>query len=163
MRAIYPGSFDPPTLGHLNLIERAAAFSQELVVAVVQNPAKKNLFTPEQRCELLRELVAQNGLRNVEVTSFSGLLVNFVQAQGARVVIRGLRDAADTSGELQMARLNASMTDCETLFLAADSRWTHVSSSFVREIARLGGPVDHMVPPLVAQQLHVRLSSGEPS
>lgn len=158
-RAIYPGSFDPVTLGHLDLIERAARLCEELVVAVVDNPNKKSLFTPDERMEMLRENLAH--ISTVRVDKFSGLLVDFVARQKARLVFRGLRDSADTPTEFQMARLNREMLpSCETAFLLAEGRYVHVSSSFVREIARLGGPFEQLVSPAVAHRVKEKLSSG---
>lgn len=160
MRACYPGSFDPVTLGHLDIIERAAPLCTHLVVAVIHNPSKKTLFTLTERQEILSEQLAH--LSNVSVDHFSGLLVDYVVRKDVRAVVRGLRDSSDAPIELQMARLNREMQpSCETLFMAAAGKYSHVSSSFVREIARLGGPIEQLVPPKVAARLTQKLSSKE--
>jgi pantetheine-phosphate adenylyltransferase len=160
MRACYPGSFDPVTLGHLDLIERAAAFCSELVVAVIHNPSKKTMFSLEERQQILTQSLAH--LSNVSVDYFSGLLVDFLKQRSANLVVRGLRDSSDAPIEFQMARLNRQMyPECDTLWLASDGRYAHVSSSFVREIARLGGPVQHLVTPAVAERLAQKLTPKE--
>ena len=157
-RAIYPGSFDPVTLGHLDLIERAARLCRELIVAVIDNPSKQTMFSLAERQQLLSRCLVH--LPNVRLETFRGLLVEFVRAQQAQAVVRGLRDAGDVSLELQMARLNRGMEPaCETLFLAADSRFVHVSSSFVREIARLGGPIEALVHPQVAESVYAKVKA----
>lgn len=156
LRACYPGSFDPLTLGHLDLIERGCAFCNELIVAVIDNPNKKTLFSLAERQQMLSESLQH--LPQVRIASFSGLLVEFLRQQKATLVVRGLRDSADASGEIQMARLNRQMGDCDTVWLAAEGRHAHISSSFVREIARLGGPIDHLVTPLVAQRMEGKLA-----
>lgn len=158
IRAVYPGSFDPVTVGHLDLIERASQLCTELIVAVIDNPNKKTLFSLVERKELLTTCLGD--LTNVSIDAFSGLLVDYLQAREARLVFRGLRDSADTPMEMQMARLNRQMAPgCDTAFLSADGRFAHVSSSFVREIARLGGPVEHLVHPAVASRLKNKLST----
>jgi pantetheine-phosphate adenylyltransferase len=162
LRACYPGSFDPVTLGHLDLIERAAGFCSELIVAVIHNPSKKTLFSLEERQLLLTQSLAH--LSNVQVDHFSGLLVDFLRQRAAKIVVRGLRDSSDAPIELQMARLNRQMDpNCDTLWLASEGRLAHISSSFVREIARLGGPLQHLVTPAVAQRLAQKLSPTEAS
>lgn len=160
MRACYPGSFDPVTLGHLDIIERAAPLCTHLTVAVIHNPSKQTLFTLAEREEILRQQLAH--LPNLSVTHFSGLLVDFVKQNDIRAVVRGLRDSSDAPIELQMARLNREMQpDCETLFLAAAGKYSHVSSSFVREIARLEGSIDQLVTPEVARRLRQKLTPKE--
>jgi pantetheine-phosphate adenylyltransferase len=158
IRAVYPGSFDPVTVGHLDLIERASGLCTELIVAVIDNPNKKTLFSLSERKELLATCLGH--LPNVSIDAFSGLLVDYLQSRQARLVFRGLRDSADTPTEMQMARLNRQMwPGCDTAFLSADGRFAHVSSSFVREIARLGGPIEHLVHPAVGSRLQSKLSS----
>ena len=160
MRACYPGSFDPITLGHLDIIERAARLCAHLTVAVVHNPSKKTLFSLGERQEILRDQLSH--LSNVSVDYFSGLLVDYVAQKGHQAVVRGLRDSSDAPIELQMARLNREMQpECETLMLAAAGHLSHVSSSFVREIARLGGPINQLVTPFVAAQVKQKLTSKE--
>lgn len=162
MRAVYPGSFDPVTLGHLDLIERGSRLCSHLIVGVIDNPRKKTLFSLEERCQLLQQQVAH--LSRVSVEYFSGLLVDFLRQQGATAVLRGLRDSSDCSGEIQMARLNRDMyPDCDTLWLAASGRHAHISSSFVREIAHLGGPLHSLVHPDVEAALKSRLKRSETS
>jgi len=162
MRACYPGSFDPITLGHLDIIERAAGFCAQLTVAVIHNPGKKTLFTLAERQEILAHQLSH--LNNVRVDHFSGLLVDYLAQNDLQAVVRGLRDSSDAPVELQMARLNREMRPgCETLFLASAGKYSHVSSSFVREIARLGGPIDGLVTPYVVEQLRQKLTSKEAS
>ncbi|MFN8613844.1 MAG: pantetheine-phosphate adenylyltransferase [Vulcanimicrobiota bacterium] len=160
MRACYPGSFDPITLGHLDIIERAARLCTHLTVAVVHNPSKKTMFSlPERQSMLANELAH---LRNVSVDHFSGLLVDYLQQKDHQAVVRGLRDSSDAPIELQMARLNRAMQPgCETLMLASAGELSHVSSSFVREIARLGGPINQFVTNFVAAQVKQKLASKE--
>lgn len=157
-RACYPGSFDPVTLGHLDLIERAASFCQELVVAVIHNPNKNTMFSLEERKAMLSRSLLH--LHNVRVDYFSGLLVDYLRQHRIPLVVRGLRDSSDTAIELQMARLNRQMhPDCDTLWLASKVDYAHVSSSFVREIARLGGPIEHMVSSAVAEEVRQKIAS----
>ena len=152
MKALYPGSFDPLTLGHLDLIERAAQLFDGLVVAVLQNPSKNPCFTVEQRLEQIRAATAH--LPQVAVASFDGLTVEFAQSCGAGVILRGLRALSDFEFELQIAHTNKSLAPrLETLFMATATAHSFLSSSVVKEVARFGGPVAHMVPPGVAQDL----------
>ena len=162
IRACYPGSFDPVTLGHLDLIERAAGFCSELIVAVIHNPGKKTLFSLEERQQMLIHSLSHLG--NVSVDFFSGLLVDFLKQRSAQLVVRGLRDSADAPLELQMARLNREMhPGCDTVWLTAEGRYAHISSTFVREIARLGGPIQSFVTPTVAEKLRQKLAPKEVS
>jgi pantetheine-phosphate adenylyltransferase len=143
--AIYPGSFDPMTLGHLDIVERSSKIFDKLIVAVMVNPHKNPLFNEEERKDLIREAVKH--LPNVEVDSFPGLLVNYAQRQGATVIIKGLRFVSDFESELQMAALNRQMNDqAETLFMPTSQKHSYLSSSIVKEIARHGGPVADLVP-----------------
>jgi pantetheine-phosphate adenylyltransferase len=152
MRALYPGSFDPLTLGHLDLIERAARLFDGLVVAVLQNPSKHPAFSLEQRLEQIRTATAH--LRGVEVASFDGLTVDFASRSRAQVILRGLRALSDFEFELQIAHTNKSLApQVETLFLATAVHHSFLSSSVVKEVARFGGDVRHMVPPGVAEDL----------
>ena len=155
-KACYPGSFDPFTRGHLEIIERASRLCSHLTVAVIDNPAKHHLFPLEERKQMLQDAVLH--LPGVHIDHFQGLLVDYLKAQSIEVVIRGLRDSSDAPVELQMARLNRQMSGCETLWLAAEGAYLHISSSFVREIARLGGPYQALVTPGVAQQLEAKLA-----
>ena len=152
MRALYPGSFDPLTLGHLDLIERASRLFDGVVVAVLQNPSKTPSFRLEQRLEQIR--VATAHLQGVEVGSFDGLTVTYAERQGTQVILRGLRALSDFEFELQIAHTNKSLApQVETLFLATAVHHSFLSSSVVKEVARFGGDVRHMVPPGVAKDL----------
>ncbi len=150
---IYPGSFDPVTLGHLDVMARAVAALGRLCVAVVANPSKAPLLAADERVALIRTEVARIGLEDVEVVAFDGLLVDLCARRGATVVVKGLRGPADLDGELPMAQMNRAMAGVETLLLATAPEHSHLSSSLVREVARLGGPVDHAVGPAVAAAL----------
>jgi pantetheine-phosphate adenylyltransferase len=150
--ALYPGSFDPITNGHLDVIERAARLFDHVLVAVADNNSKNALFSTEDRVSLIRQSVTS--LPNVQVTSFKGLLVDFAAASGARVVVRGLRAVTDFEYEFQMALMNKTLRpDLETIFLASREVFTYVSSRVIKEVARLGGDVTRMVPAPVAAAL----------
>jgi pantetheine-phosphate adenylyltransferase len=152
MRALYPGSFDPLTLGHLDLIERGCRLFDGLVVAVLRNPAKQPAFSLARRVEQIRLATAH--LPGVEVESFEGLTVAFARSCGATVILRGLRALSDFEFELQIAHTNKSLApDLETLFLATAVPHSFLSSSVVKEVARFGGEVGHLVPPVVAADL----------
>lgn len=153
--ALIPGSFDPPTNGHLDVVRRAAAFCDRLVVAVVANPSKDPLFTVPERVEMLEAEVAD--LPGVEVGSFTGLLVDFAIAEGLGVIVKGLRGGKDFDYELQMAQMNMTLAGIETIFLPTSPRWGYVSSSLVREVARLGGDTTILVPPEVHARLEEKL------
>jgi len=158
--AVYPGSFDPTTFGHLDIIARASRFVDRLFVAVLNNSAKNPLFTVEERMAHLQELTAE--LPNVEVDSFSGLLVDYAHSREARIIIRGLRAVTDFEYEFQMALTNRSMAqDIETLFISTNTQHLYLSSSIVREVARFGGNIDEMVPPLIKARLQAKMQSGQ--
>ena len=153
MIAIYPGSFDPITLGHLDIIRRGARLFDNVVVAVLCNLNKMPLFPVKQRLEQIR-LSTQN-LPNVEADTFDGLIVNYAQMRQAQVLLRGLRAISDFEVELQMAHTNKTLsTQIETIFLATSNEYSFLSSSVVKEIARFGGFVDHLVPEHVAQDIY---------
>lgn len=144
-KAIYPGSFDPPTYGHLDVIERAARTFDELVVAVVVNPQKREpMFTLEEREAMIRESVAH--LPNVRVEHFRGLLADYVKQQHADVIIKGLRVVSDFESEMSTALMNRSLSDVDTMFLMSDQKYSFVSSSIVKEVFFLGGDVKALVP-----------------
>lgn len=152
MRALYPGSFDPVTFGHLDLIQRASGLFDEVIVAVLRNPNKQPTFPLEQRLDQLSQATAH--LPQVRVTSFEGLTVNFALQEQARVILRGLRALSDFEFELQLAHTNASLSSAvDTLFMATAVNHSFLSSSVVKEVARFGGDVQHMVPASVASDL----------
>lgn len=155
--ALCPGSFDPPTNGHIDVIERAARLFDGVVVAVIANPAKAPLFSLEERTEMLAE--ALRDVPGVEIASFDGLLVDFARSRNLGIVIKGLRAVSDFEYELQMAQMNATLTPgLETLFLTAEPAWAFLSSSLVKEVARFGGAVEGLVPPAVAEALARRFA-----
>lgn len=151
-KAIYPGTFDPVTNGHIDLIERASRIFDQLVIAVSDNITKQTLFSLNQRLELVS--IAASRYNNVSVISFEGLLVDCARKQNATVIIRGLRAVSDFEYEFQMAGMNQQLSpQLDTLFLAASTQYTFISSSVIREIARLGGPVSDFVPDYVEREL----------
>lgn len=153
MIAIYPGSFDPITRGHLDVIERGCRLFSQVIVVVFQNPGKTPLFTVQQRMDQIRR--STQHLPNLEVDSFSGLTVTYARMRQAHVLLRGLRVVSDFEMELQMAHTNKTLDhDIETIFLATSTEYSFLSSSVVKEIARFGGPVDHLVPQAVALDIH---------
>ena len=153
--SIYPGSFDPLTNGHLDLIERGARLFSRLIVAILRNDNKASLFSVEEREEMLRESVKH--LPNVAVESFDGLLVNFAAEQGARVILRGIRAVSDYEYELQMALMNRKLhQEIETVFMLPGVAYSYVSSRMVKEVYRLGGNVSDLVPPLVEERLRAK-------
>ncbi|MDH6058554.1 pantetheine-phosphate adenylyltransferase [Umezakia ovalisporum] len=153
MIAIYPGSFDPITLGHLDIIERGSRLFEQVIVAVLRNPQKIPLFTVQERLDQIR-LTTQH-LSNVEVDGFDGLTVNYAQKRHAQVLLRGLRAISDFEVELQMAHTNKTIsTQIETVFLATSNEYSFLSSSVVKEIARFGGSIDHLVPQQIAQDIY---------
>ena len=155
-KAVYPGSFDPLTNGHLEVAGRASRLVDELFVTVVVNPKKQGLFTLDERCELLRECLAP--FPGVRVETFSGLLVDYVRSRQAGWIVKGLRSSGDFEAEWQMARLNRQLApEVDTLLLPAQEGSAYVSSTFVREIAALGGDVSAMVPAPVLLALRRKL------
>ncbi len=150
--AIYPGTFDPVTNGHLDILERALKLFDRVVITIARNSAKNPLFTEDERLELLR--AATRRYRAVEVDSFQGLLVDYVRKRQATAIVRGLRAMTDFEFELQMALMNRKLDEhVETVFLMPNERYTYLSSNIVREIARLGGDVRNFVPPVVRKAL----------
>ena len=144
-RAVYPGSFDPPTNGHLDVIDRAARCFGEVIVAVVVNPQKRSpMFSLEEREAMLRSSVA--AIANVRVEHFRGLLADYVKAERADVIVKGLRVVSDFESEMSAAMMNRSLSDVDTLFLMSDQRYSFVSSSLVKEVFFLGGDVEALVP-----------------
>lgn len=154
MIAIYPGSFDPITLGHLDIIERGAKLFEKVIVAVLSNTSKQPLFSVEQRIQQIS--VCTEHLSNVEIDSFFGLTVDYAQISQAGVLLRGLRVLSDFEKELQMAHTNKTLCeDIETVFLATAKEYSFLSSSVVKEIAQFGGSIDHLVPENVARDLYL--------
>jgi len=153
--AIYPGTFDPVTRGHEDLIRRSLRFADQVVVAVAENPGKAPLFSLDERIGFLRTVT--EGMGAVEIRAFSGLLAAFAQEIGADIVVRGLRAVSDFEYEFQMALMNRQLnTDLETIFLVPALDLTYLSSSLVREVARFGGPVDGFVHPAVSRALQAK-------
>ncbi len=156
--AVYPGSFDPITFGHLDIINRGLRIFDSVVIAVAKNSTKNALFTIEERIDLIREVLKGND--RAKVDTFDGLLVDYVRAQQATVIIRGLRAVSDFEYEFQIAQMNRSITqDVETLFMMTSVPYSYLSSSIVKEVSSLHGPVDGLVPPLVKQALINKFSS----
>lgn len=153
--AVYPGSFDPITYGHLDLIQRGSKIAGRLVVAVLQNEEKQALFSPEERMDMLREVVHE--FPNVEVDSFEGLLVDYAKRRDAQVLIRGIRAISDYEYELQMALMNRRLApDIETLFMMSGEAYSFISSRLVKEVIGLGGNISGLVPPSVEVRLRDR-------
>lgn len=155
--ALVPGSFDPPTKGHLDVIDRCTAIFDRVVVGVVRNPDKSSLFSPEERVRLITESVADDA--RLEVASFSGLLVDFARDAEADVIVKGLRAVTDFEYEIQMAQMNRTLSGIVTLFVATKPEYGYLSSSLVKQVASLGGNVDALVPAPVAVALKERLGS----
>lgn len=157
-KALYAGSFDPLTNGHLNIIERAAGIYDSLTVAIVVNPQKTCFFTVEERVEIAREVTKD--IPNIHIDRFSGLLADYVNDIGFDAVFRGLRATTDFENELQMAQMNARLFkgDTETIFLMTDPKYSFISSSLIKEVASLGGDVEGLVHPYVAERIRDKLN-----
>lgn len=158
-RAVCPGSFDPPTLGHVDIFRRASVLFDELVVATGTNMSKSRLFDPEERMEMLREACAD--LPNVTVQGFTGLIVDFCREIDAEAIVKGLRGGNDYEYELPMAQMNAHLTGVETVFIPTTASLGYVSSSLVKEVSSLGGDVSALVPPAVHSRLMARLAEKQ--
>ncbi len=158
MIAVCPGSFDPVTNGHVDIIARAARIFDEVIVAVAQNSAKEPLFTVDERTQLLKESLSH--LENVRVDSFNGLLITYVKSQGATVIVRGLRAVSDFEYEFQMASMNRKLDgDVETVFVMTSNEYAYLSSSLIREVARLNGCIRDLVPKNVEKALRYKLKN----
>lgn len=155
--AVYPGSFDPVTNGHVDLVLRGTGIFQKVIVAVLRNTQKQSLFSVEERVSLLKESLG--GIERVEVDAFDGLLVEYARSKGARHILRGIRAVSDFEYEFQMALMNRRLApDVETVFLMPREEYTYLSSRLVREVALLGGPLEGLVPPPVLAMLRERFS-----
>ncbi len=155
LTALCPGTFDPVTNGHLDIVERASRLFDVVVVAVVENPAKEPLFAPEERVTMLKEAIGHLG--NVDVESFSGLLVDYAARRDAKIIVKGLRAVSDFDYELQMAQMNHHLAGVETCFVPTSPKWSYLSSSLVKEIAGYGADVRGLVPENVLDRLREKL------
>ena len=155
-RAVCPGSFDPVTNGHLDIVRRASTLFDEVVVAVGVNASKNRLFSPEERIAMVTEACRE--FDNVQVDSFSGLLTRFCEERDIHAIVKGLRAVSDFDYELQMAQMNASLANVETLFVPTSPEYSFLASSLVKEVATFGGDVSTLVPPLVLERLTARLA-----
>ena len=152
-KAIYPGSFDPVTFGHFDMIKRSAAIMDELIVGVLNNSAKNSLFSVDERVSMLKELTKD--IPNVTVDSFDGLLVDYMKKSGATIIVRGLRAVTDFEYELQIAQTNhVEYPEAETIFLTTNLKYSYLSSSIVREFAAYGGDISHFVPPQFIDRIY---------
>lgn len=159
VRALYPGTFDPPTNGHLDLIQRGSKLFEHVVVAILNNPVKNPLFTVEERVQMLKE--STRSLGNVSVEMFDGLMVEFARAQKATAVLRGIRAISDYEYEFQMALMNRRLApDIETVFLQPAGRYSFVSSRMVKEVFSFGGDISGLVPPNVLKRLKGRINGN---
>jgi pantetheine-phosphate adenylyltransferase len=156
LTALCPGTYDPVTHGHLDIVRRVAGRFDRVVMAVIENPAKEPLFPVAERVEMLRETVAD--LDNVEVDSFTGLLVDYARSKGAGVIVKGLRAVSDFDYELQMAQMNRHLAEIETVFVPTSAKWSYLSSSLVKEVARYGGDVSSLVPEHVLGRLKEKMA-----
>ncbi len=153
---VYPGTFDPPTLGHLDIIGRGLTIFDELIVAVTDNPGKVSLLAADERLALLTEMT--RGMAGLTIDSFEGLTVDYVAARGAGAILRGIRTSTDLDYESHLALTNRAISGIETIFVLAGPQYGFISSHLVREVARLGGDVSGMVPPCVAEALKKKLT-----
>jgi pantetheine-phosphate adenylyltransferase len=159
VKAIYPGTFDPPTNGHIDLIQRGSKLFEHLTVAILKNPVKNPLFTVEERVEMLRE--ATSSLENVSVATFDGLMVDFARQLGAKAALRGIRAISDYEHEFQMALMNRRLApEIETVFLQPAGRYSFISSRMLKEVFSFGGDVTGLVPPNVLKRLRARMANS---
>jgi pantetheine-phosphate adenylyltransferase len=164
MHVVYPCIFDPLHNGHFDVIQRASRHFARVTVAVLENPSKRGLwlFSPQERVEIIRQAAAAARLANVEVDTFNGLLVDYMKRIGSRIIVKGLRAVSDYESELQMAHLNRQYGNHpETFFIMAATRWSFVSSTMIKEIARYGGDISKLVPPATVEALRAKLNSVE--
>lgn len=159
-KAIYPGSFDPLTLGHLDIIERSVRLFDRVIIAIITNPAKQPLFSVDERKSMLHDAVGKR-FKTVEIDVFHGLLVDFARRRGAGVIVRGVRAVTDYEYELQMALMNRRMAPTvETVFMMAAEQYSYVSSRLVKEVASMGGSVSGLVPPAIERKLRKKLQQA---
>jgi pantetheine-phosphate adenylyltransferase len=157
LTALCPGTFDPVTNGHLDIIGRTSTTFELVVVAVLENPSKQPLFSVEERVEMLEE--ACGSMENVTVGAFKGLLVDYAKAQGSSVIVKGLRAVSDYESEIQMAQMNHRLAGVETLFMPTNPSWSFLSSSLVKEVARFGGDIEGLVPAPVTARIRERMGA----
>lgn len=158
-RAIFPGSFDPPTNGHLDIIRRSAPLFDEMIVSVLNNPDKKPMFSPDERCEMIREVLpsVETGACTISVESFEGLTAEFARRREAGAIIRGIRAVADYEYELRMALMNRRLEpSIETVFLMAGEEFSYVSSTLMKQVFLLGGRVEGLIPDLVEKRMRAK-------
>lgn len=157
--AVYPGSFDPITNGHLDIIERGALIFDKLIVAVMENPLKSPMFTKEERVNMIKEVTS--GIQNIEVESFSGLLIHYMNRKNAKVILKGLRAVSDFEYEFQMAMLNNKLdSQVETLFMMTNNKYSYLSSSAVKQIAYFGGCIKDLVPDAILTQVLMKMGKN---
>jgi pantetheine-phosphate adenylyltransferase len=162
VRAIFPGSFDPITNGHLDVIRRGMKLFDELIVAVGRSPIKNQLFTPEERVEMISELLSNEKMPGVSVESFEGLTVEYATQKKADVILRGLRSLTDVQYEFQLAMTNRAVAGIETIFIMTSEQYGFTSSTLIREIASLGGDLSNLIPANVQERLKKRLHKDNP-
>ena len=159
---VCPGSFDPITNGHMDIIRRASGIFDRVIVLVASNQEKRCFFTARERADMIRRVVLEEGLPNVEVDQDDGLLVNYIQRVGAVAIVKGLRAVSDFEYEFQMSLTNHKLLpECETIFFTTSSRNMYLSSSIVRQVGQLGGDITGFVPPCVYEQIHKKLTTGQ--
>ena len=157
VRAIFPGSFDPITNGHLDVIKRGMNLFDELIIAVGRSPIKNQLFSPQERIEMIDEIIKEKQLENVSVEGFEGLTVEYAASKQANVILRGLRSLTDVQYEFQLAMTNRAVTGIETIFILTSEQYGFTSSTLIREIANLGGDLSNLIPINVQERLKKRL------
>ena len=157
VRAIFPGSFDPITNGHLDVINRGMRLFDELIIAVGKSPIKNQLFTPQERVEMIAELIRQRGMSGVSVESFDGLTVEYAAKKEADVILRGLRSLTDVQYEFQLAMTNRAVAGIETVFIMTSEQYGFTSSTLIREVATLGGDLSNLIPEGIHKRLKERL------